>query len=303
MPTAERLYLAETESGRWKEEALLWKSKAETFIAAAEKKEAALRRHEAEQANEKPNAIAQFLELLSSQPEETWAEHLIGMGTSYEVPKLFRCAGKIRNRNLSKRETEKLVKEIWKARVTDPNLQAGRAPDFGDFLFTVIQKRMGIASAVTELAYSLLYGLWKYRWDADCELFLKVLTGEAQEEVYHSQLALQSELETMFSAMDRLVGGSSSGFVKKAELRLALGAYFRAGQPGGKSEEDFDALLKALDEDQPGESVRWAKLFEEDREYNQGEFAECVRDQFLSERVARLAALEQALWEACDHER
>lgn len=97
MPTAERLYLAETESGRWKEEALLWKSKAETFIAAAEKKEAALRRHEAEQANEKPDAIAQFLELLSSQPEETWAEHLIGMGTSYEVPKLFRCAGKVRS--------------------------------------------------------------------------------------------------------------------------------------------------------------------------------------------------------------
>ena len=35
---------------------------------------------------------------------------------SAEVPKLFKHGGKIRNKNMSKRDTEKLVKEIWKER-------------------------------------------------------------------------------------------------------------------------------------------------------------------------------------------
>lgn len=30
-----------------------------------------------------------------------------------------------------------------------------------------------------QLAYSFLYGLWKYQWDADCELFLKILMVRA----------------------------------------------------------------------------------------------------------------------------
>ena len=29
--------------------------------------------------------------------------------------------------------------------------------------------------------YNLLFGLWKYAWDADCELFLKILKGELKE--------------------------------------------------------------------------------------------------------------------------
>lgn len=26
-----------------------------------------------------------------------------------------------------------------------------------------------------QMGYNFLYGLWKYQWDADCELFLKIL--------------------------------------------------------------------------------------------------------------------------------
>lgn len=36
------------------------------------------------------------------------------------VPKLFRHSGRIRNKHLSKRDTEKLVKEMWKERMNDP---------------------------------------------------------------------------------------------------------------------------------------------------------------------------------------
>lgn len=42
-----------------------------------------------------------------------------------------------------------------------------------------------------QTGYNLLYGCLKYSWDADCELFLKILRGEVKEEVYVEQIQLQ----------------------------------------------------------------------------------------------------------------
>lgn len=44
---------------------------------------------------------------------------------------------------------------------------------------------------LVQMGYNLLYGLWKYAWDADCELFLRILQGEMKEEVYYQQIQLQ----------------------------------------------------------------------------------------------------------------
>lgn len=57
--------------------------------------------------------------------------------------------------------------------------------------------------------------------------------------------------------------------------------------------------MHALDLDQPGAQVEWRKVFEEDREFNQGEFAECIRDQFLIEREELYDAIGVALYEEC----
>ena len=46
--------------------------------------------------------------------------------------------------------------------------------------------------AAAQMGYNLLYGLWKYSWDADCELFLKILQGEMKEDVYLQQIQLQA---------------------------------------------------------------------------------------------------------------
>ena len=56
-------------------------------------KEAAKQRRE--EAAEQRNAIQVFLELPASQPEETWSSFLLGMGQGTDVPRLFRCAGKV----------------------------------------------------------------------------------------------------------------------------------------------------------------------------------------------------------------
>lgn len=64
----------------------------------------------------------------------------------------------------------------------------------------------------------------------------------------------------------------SSSRTPQEDLRVALHAYFRVGLPGGKTLQRFDELMQALDEDQPGPNVQWATIFEEDREFNQGEW-------------------------------
>jgi hypothetical protein len=42
------------------------------------------------------------------------------------------------------------------------------------------------------MGYNFLYGLWKYSWDSDCNLFLKILGEEIKEDVYTQQIALQA---------------------------------------------------------------------------------------------------------------
>lgn len=42
-----------------------------------------------------------------------------------------------------------------------------------------------------QMGYNLLYSLWKYSYDADCSLFLKILKGDVKEDVYLQQVTLQ----------------------------------------------------------------------------------------------------------------
>jgi hypothetical protein len=278
------------------------------YRQAAQRAEAARLRKEMDQQVEKKNVIEEYLDLLGSQGEGAWKDYLIGMGNGADVPKVFRYSGKVRNKHLSKRDTEKLVKEIWKERLSDPAVAAGRATNFVDFFSSFLQKRVGIAAAVLELGYNLLYGLWLYQWDADCELFLKVLTGEVLEDVYLAQIRLQSDIEELFVALDKAQGTVHvTGTIPKDDVRCALEAFFRVGHPSainGKTLVRFDEMMQALDTDQPGETVEWKKVFDEDREFNQGEFAETLRDQFLQERIDYFDALETKIYEyLSDNER
>lgn len=78
--------------------------------------------------------------------------------------------------------------------------------------------------------------------------------------------------------------------------------FFEVGTPMGKSEARFEELMDALDEQFPGPQKPWKRLFEEDREFNQGPFAETMRDQYLAERLEKSAALEARLRSAVDED-
>ena len=266
-------------------------------LEVEEKRSLARQKLEEEAKQEPKGSIHKYLDMLEDKGEEVWKDQLIGMGVGGDVPKLFRFGGKIRNKHMSKRDTEKMVREVWKDRLASLG-NKGSSTLLVDFLGGWLQKKVGIAAAVLELGYNFLFGLWKYQWDADCELFLKILMGDIREEVYIAQNKLQVELEELFEALDKL-NGQATGSIPKEELVISLRAFFKVGKLDGKSEEMFEEALGALESDQPGAQVEWRKVFEEDREFNQGAFAECIREQFLTERKHLNDAVAVALYVAC----
>eukprot|EP00884_Botryococcus_braunii_P012883 jgi/Botrbrau1/21596/Bobra.43_1s0006.1 len=301
LPTVQRVLALEAENRKLREEVEAFKAAALEEENAEARRQENKKAREVEAVEEKPSPVEVYLAMLADAPgEDAWKDGLLGMGTGPDVPKLFRCSGKVRNKHISKRETEKLVKEVWKEKSEE--MRSGRSTDLVDFVFAHLQKKVGIVSAVVEMGYNFLYGLWKYSWDADCDLFLRILKGEVKEDVYLEQIQLQEELEALMLAVDKSTHGSETGTLSKTELRTALEAFFRVGEPGGKMADRFDALMQALDEDQEGQMVKYGKLFEEDREYNQGEFAEAVREQAVTERAEYFVNLQMALSEVAGYE-
>ena len=72
------------------------------------------------------------------------------MGNTPEIPKVFKTSSRVRNKNVTKRQTEMLVKEIWKARMA--HRKAGKAGvDLPQMMFLHLQKTKGLHQAVIEV--------------------------------------------------------------------------------------------------------------------------------------------------------
>ena len=81
------------------------------------------------------------------------------------------------------------------------------------------------------MGYNFLYGLWKYSWDADCELFLKILQEETKEDVYTQQIQLQASGHHLCTAMPvgLLMPSRMKRQLKLARIHLPSPAH--AGMP------------------------------------------------------------------------
>lgn len=124
------------------------KGQLSSFLEMEEKRALAKQRHEEAMHSERKSSIQRYLDMLADKGEDAWKDQLIGMGTGSDVPKLFRFVGKIRNKHMSKRDTEKLVREVWKDRSTTSSF---KSMNLVDFLGNHLQKKVGIAAAVLEV--------------------------------------------------------------------------------------------------------------------------------------------------------
>merc|ERR1712233_281726 len=148
-----------------------------------------------------------------------------------------------------------------------------------DYLYDYFKTEYGIQSRVVETGYSMLSALERYRYDADCELFLTILNGELSEDVYRDQNKFLNNLLNEFKIIDKKANNHKmTENLSKSKIEQTIRKLCPA-----KSEQNMKKLMKNLDLNDPHNNVRYLLLFKEDRDGNQGPFLEELRDQHLSE--------------------
>ncbi|QDZ20499.1 hypothetical protein HOP50_04g30170 [Chloropicon primus] len=304
MPTAERVNVLNEDKRKMRREIQDAKDTLNRFMQTEQRKEMARKKREQQQRKMKP--IDLFLADLESSDLSKY-KSFIGLGNGSDVPSFLRFHGKVPVKKMSKRETEKMTKEIWKAKL-EWEAKTGDQFYLIDFVYIYLKDAVGIQSSIAMEGYNFVFSLKKHSYDVDCELFLKILTGEVMEEVYLEQLELQTGIEKLMVTLDRVSNKKETGFVDKTELKSALLSYFCVGQPNGKQTTRFEELLEKLNTEQPLAKVDYKKLLKEDEDFNQGPFMECAREQMLVERIEYFKELENLIYEEtgfdekCDEE-
>ena len=199
-----------------------------------------------------------------------------GRGCTEDVPLYLRINGRVKNLFLRKREVEQFIKTAW--------IQKGRkryTKSLEEFLYVYLCEIYPKSPAERiEFAYSLMFALEKYSYDADCDLFLQVLHKKLPEEVYLAQSRLIRSIQEQCIREDRK-DGEQSGRLRKVQILDIV----RKLCPT-KEQSSFREIEQALFFDTQVNSVDYIKLFQEDEEGDQGKFVECLRDQFLDECFA-----------------
>ena len=224
--------------------------------------------------------------------------HFIALGTGKDVPRFLRYRGKVRNRKIAKADLEVLVNQIWNERRMQRILDPNEDTSLADFFYLFLRQKFGVQSIIAEWGYNILFGLEKYIWDADLELFLLCLTGAVSEEVYNDQVNMLFHLEKVMRRMDTTYLGYKEvhgaymqhGVISRHDLEETLRNFFPL-----KSTNDFNAVLNALAKDCKGSKLRYQTLFAEDTKGSQGMFIEEIRDQHLKEIQEFTLRLEKAI--------
>jgi hypothetical protein len=149
--TSEKFEALEDKCAALQHEKILLMKQIQSYQAQEELREQARKKYDEESQSERKSSIQSYLDMLRDTGENAWKDKLIGMGAGLEVPKLFRFTGKIRNKHMSKRDTERLVHEVWRERLHNQVVSTNKDNDLVDFLGQHLQKKMGIAAAVVEV--------------------------------------------------------------------------------------------------------------------------------------------------------
>jgi len=212
------------------------------------------------------------------QPRAT-NQYFVGLGNDVHVPSWLRTMGKVRNRMMSKRESELLIKEVWSKKVAFDSSQGVLRMHLCDY-FSYFLLKFPNERQRLEVGYNLLDSLVRFKYDADCELFFKVVTGELPEETYYDQMNLLAHLRVLFAKLDMLKMENKKS-VTEEKVAESLHTFFPV-----KSEESMAKILNAMKkmiEENPKLENDFSLLFAETANLDESEFIEEIRDQHLFE--------------------
>ena len=215
-------------------------------------------------------------------------------GTGPEVPRYLRYSGRIASRQMQKRDLELLVQDVWAAKSIFDS-QRRTLSSLSDFLFFFLRDRYGGRQAeVSTVGYNMQLMLQAHAYDADVELFLKVLNGEVSEEIRFDRERMVSSLYNVFKESDT----TNSGRLPKP-LVLSLLQRFFPNKAVISLKELVETLREAEeeeDEDGGETEIVWPPLFEADLSLNDTPFLEAVKDQHLAEINEYVSGMEATLF-------
>jgi hypothetical protein len=205
-------------------------------------------------------------------------------GTDPKVPRFLRWDGRIRNRQLNKREAELFFKDMWskKERTDGKLLQQGYPREnLIDFMSNYLQQRFGVQAMICEMSYNLLASLDRFMFDPDFHLMASVLLGEIPQEAAWQSFDMVKKLKDGMDRLDRKVhGGKGLGELTRRQLMPWLQEFFPT-----KSRLRLAKLGRAVHRDTGGKNIVIRKLWAESREGTQSHFLHEIRNQYLEEQV------------------
>jgi len=218
-------------------------------------------------------------------------DYFTGLGTAKDIPKFLQTNGRVINKHMAKGVCEDTVNACWEMKAEHDEAE-GKKTKLADFFPTFLEAKFG-KDKVLESAYNMWFALKDYSYDSDCDLFLRILQGKMDEEVYVDQMEMLENLQNTFTKADEDInGGQASGKLQKDTLRTVFIEFFPV-----KSDKELKECFKLLDKEYPDDLIEYIKIFAEDDEGNQGDFIEGVRDQHLTDREDYIESLEEALWD------
>ncbi len=144
----------------------------------------------------------------SSAGQQRGMAYFIGRGIGPEVPVFLRFNGRIRNHYTTKPTVERIVKTVWMRKEQSRNKER-----LAIFFHGWLNDTYGPSpTLVVEQAYNIVHALEKFSYDADCDMFLKILMGELPEQAFVDQQLLIRQLQVCLSLLGFLVVGVWGSF-------------------------------------------------------------------------------------------
>ncbi|NXU51486.1 TXIP1 protein, partial [Turnix velox] len=212
-----------------------------------------------------------------------------GWGKGDDVPVYLRHEGEVENKKLTKKDVVNILKDVWKEK-TALEQQTGKGSSLPEFFLSFLQKKYGDAAAM-EWSYNLYENMRLSPSNHLLRSFYDTLTGKIDEEQYHSQNQLISNLQKGLAASD----SSHSGSLTTQQLRQEADS-LREAFPLKKAESIQDLVdVSRYKLDSTEDLINYLLLFEEDEEGNSTPFVAKLRSQYVREKEEYLRQLKNKL--------
>lgn len=213
-----------------------------------------------------------------------------GAGTAPEVPCFLRHRGKVKYHAIGKKEAEALLQDVWDGR------EENQEDEFPEYFHKFLIERFGPDEMkVTEYAYNLVHALEQFKWDADCNIFIKIIRKELPEEAVNAQSELMEDVHACIRL--HFYSGEPKETMTQEEFMAVLHRAFPMKDPTDLSELE-QALVSTVGAG--NDTFDPESIFEETEDFSETGVVEGIRAQFVLDLESFRCSVEDALRLAAD---